>query len=146
MASVSDTRYKPWRQPPNLVGASSSPVHSSSGTVGFSSFWATEGCAALDKGWRWRECNSCSEDVATWTRSELLQGRHACRCFALAYGSRRRWILYGKLARVKETFSYTVCEFHTFWTNSFWAKKCGALLSEQSSKIYADYLPNWRQL
>jgi hypothetical protein len=32
---------------------------------------------------RW-DCDSCSEDVATWTGNELVQGRQACPCFGLA--------------------------------------------------------------
>jgi hypothetical protein len=28
--------------------------------------------------------DSCSENMATWTGNELVQGRHACSCFALA--------------------------------------------------------------
>jgi len=105
----------------------------STGPKRFSSFWATEGCTAWDKVWRRRECDSSSEDMAMWTGNELVQGKHACPCFALALGHRRRWRLCGKITCVKETSSYTVHKFHTFWINSFWEKKWGALLSEQSS-------------
>jgi hypothetical protein len=30
------------------------------------------------------KCDSCSEDMATCTGNELVQGRHACPCYALA--------------------------------------------------------------
>jgi hypothetical protein len=62
-------------------------------------------------------------DMTTRTGNELVQGRHACPCFALAWGRRRRWRLCGKITCVKETSSYTVREFHTFWRNSFREKK-----------------------
>jgi hypothetical protein len=47
-----------------------------------------------------------------------------------------RWSLCGKITCVRETYSYTVREFHTFWINSFGEKICGALLSEQPSYIH----------
>jgi hypothetical protein len=69
--------------------------------------------------------DSCNEDMATWTRNELVQGKHACSCFGLAEARRRRWRLCGKITCVKETSSYTVREFHTFWVNSFQEKYVG---------------------
>ena len=89
--------------------------------VRFSSLWATEWCTAWDKVWRRRKRDSCSKKMATWRRNDLVQGRHAFSCFALLYGRRRRWC--GKITCVKETNSYTVREFHTFWINSFREKK-----------------------
>ena len=77
--------YEPRRQSPNLVGMCSHiPPIVLIWAVRFSSFRATEGCAVSDKVWRWRERDSRSEHMATWTGNELVQGRHTCPCFALA--------------------------------------------------------------
>jgi hypothetical protein len=41
-----------------------------------------------------------------------------------------------KITCVKETSSYTLSEFHTFWINCFREKQCRALLSEQPSYLF----------
>jgi len=77
--------YESRRKSPNFVGLCSPlPPIVLTWCRRFSSFWATEGCTAWVRVWRWPECDSCSEDMATWTGNELVQGSHACPCFALA--------------------------------------------------------------
>jgi hypothetical protein len=50
-----------------------------------------------------------------------------------------------KITCVKETSSYTVREFHTFWINSSWKKKCGALLTEPPS-YFSGTKPTYTQI
>jgi len=73
-------------------------------------------------------------EVRTWLREQETSW-YKERMHALVSRRRKAVDVDGdyveKIARVKETSSYTVREFHTFRINSFRENKCGALLPEQ---------------
>jgi hypothetical protein len=104
--------YEPRRQLPNLVGLCSPiPLKSWSGTVRFSSFWATEGCKGCTVG-------QGLKMFVQWWRGYMNRKRAGT-------GKACMPLFHAGVTCVKETSSYTVCEFHTFWINSFWEKNLG---------------------